>query len=259
MSVRLRARERDRVPARMAVIAFVVFWVLVALGLLFIAISGGPGGARERLQTQSRSGRKGAFVDLRRGPARRSGSPSRSPPASASTTGTRSPRRTSRASRAQEQRGRELFSEYCRLCHTLEAAGVGRRGRPEPRPAAPDQGPGRSTRSRTAAPAATAPWRRDLVVGEDAEAVAAFVSPRRRHRRSVVAPESGAQRTIPQPRRSRLADRLVRRSPVATLPPSPLSSRDQTGKRGTHIGWGESDGGREVAGGSATLRREPVS
>jgi mono/diheme cytochrome c family protein len=106
----------------MAVIAFVAFWVLVAFGLFFVAISGGPGGARERLQTQSRGGRKGAFIIfgivlLAFGIA--------VPIASSLGVTDREsiPEADISKLTANEQRGRELFSEYCRLCHTLKAAG----------------------------------------------------------------------------------------------------------------------------------------
>ena len=46
----------------MTTLVFVLFWVLLGLGLLIIALSGGPGGAAQRLQTQSRGGRKAAIV-----------------------------------------------------------------------------------------------------------------------------------------------------------------------------------------------------
>ena len=52
---------------------------------------------------------------------------------------------------------------------------------------------------------------------------------------------------------------VARPRAVATLPASPLSSRDQTGERGTHFSWGESTATAEAAVRSATLRREPVS
>jgi mono/diheme cytochrome c family protein len=42
----------------MAVLLFVLFWVLVALGIFFVAIRGGPRGARAALQTQSYAGRR---------------------------------------------------------------------------------------------------------------------------------------------------------------------------------------------------------
>jgi hypothetical protein len=46
----------------MAVLLFVLFWVLVALAIFFIAARGGPRGARATLQTQSHGGRRIAAV-----------------------------------------------------------------------------------------------------------------------------------------------------------------------------------------------------
>jgi mono/diheme cytochrome c family protein len=45
-----------------ATIAFLLFFVSLALGLFFIALRGGPRGARAALQTQSARGRRGATV-----------------------------------------------------------------------------------------------------------------------------------------------------------------------------------------------------
>jgi mono/diheme cytochrome c family protein len=158
----------------MAVIAFVAFWVLVALGLLFIAISGGPGGARERLQTQSRGGRKGAFlifavVLLAFGIA--------VPIAASLGVSERDsiPEADISHMTAQEERGRKLFSEYCRLCHTLEAAGSVATVGPNLDELRPNKAlvldaihNGRARGNGAMA--------RDLVVGQDAEDVATFVA-----------------------------------------------------------------------------------
>src|SRR5680860_293264 len=46
----------------MTTLLFVLFWVVLGLGLLLIAMSGGPSGALQRLQTQSRGGRRAALV-----------------------------------------------------------------------------------------------------------------------------------------------------------------------------------------------------
>jgi mono/diheme cytochrome c family protein len=158
----------------MAVIAFVAFWVLVALGLFFIAISGGPGGARERLQTQSRGGRKGAFllfavvllafgiavpIAASLGVAERDSIPEAN---------------ISKLS-AQEEKGRKLFSEYCRLCHTLEAAGSVATVGPNLDQLRPNKKFVLSVIEEGRAKGNGA-MAKDLVVGEDAEAVAAFVA-----------------------------------------------------------------------------------
>lgn len=158
----------------MAVVAFVVFWVLVATGLLFIALSGGPGGARERLHTQSRAGRKVAFVGFAlvmlvfgvavpavviAGMASRDSVPE----ANISNL------------TEQEQRGLELFSRQCSICHTLQAANAVAQVGPDLDKLRPTKGlvvdaieNGRARGNGAMAA--------DLVVGEDAEAVAAFVA-----------------------------------------------------------------------------------
>ncbi|MBV9838224.1 MAG: cytochrome c [Solirubrobacterales bacterium] len=102
------------------VVAFVAFWVLLGLGLFFIAIRGGIGGARATLQTQSRRGRKAAgtifaivyagfgvalpIVFLVGNHAN----------ASSQYAGVKLT--------AGEKQGRELFGEHCAVCHTLGAA-----------------------------------------------------------------------------------------------------------------------------------------
>jgi cytochrome c551 len=157
----------------MALIAFVAFWVLVALGILFIAISGGPGGARARVQTQSRSSRKTFFlvfaaVLLAFGIA--------IPVASSLGVKDRDsiPEAGISNLTASEERGRELFSQYCHLCHTLEAANSVATVGPNLdnlRPTKPlvldaiHNGRARGNGAMA----------RDLVVGQDAEDVANFV------------------------------------------------------------------------------------
>ena len=46
----------------MTTLVFVLFWVILGLGLLIIALSGGPSGALSRMQSQSRGSRKFAAV-----------------------------------------------------------------------------------------------------------------------------------------------------------------------------------------------------
>ena len=46
----------------MAVLAFVLFFVLLGLGALFLGMSGGPKGARDRRKPTSRRGRRGATL-----------------------------------------------------------------------------------------------------------------------------------------------------------------------------------------------------
>jgi mono/diheme cytochrome c family protein len=105
----------------MTTLVFVLFWVLLGLGLLIIALSGGPGGAAQRLQTQSRGGRKAAIVLFALAlvvlgfgvPAAVIAAMNKQddiPEANVSNL------------TASEQHGRELFGQSCALCHTLKAS-----------------------------------------------------------------------------------------------------------------------------------------
>jgi mono/diheme cytochrome c family protein len=104
----------------LGVILFVAFWVVLALALFFIAVRGGPRGARAALQTQSRGGRRfisslflvvyvgfGVALPL------------------AMLTGNHA-NANSQVGGIQltkaEKRGRELFGQHCAVCHTLAAA-----------------------------------------------------------------------------------------------------------------------------------------
>jgi mono/diheme cytochrome c family protein len=109
------------------IIALVLFWVLVGLGVFFLAIRGGPSGARETLHTQSKRGRGivtvgivivcvfglvvPAVVIAFNGNHK----------ASVGVGGVHL--------NAQQQAGRDLFAHTCGVCHTLEATkSVGRTG-----------------------------------------------------------------------------------------------------------------------------------
>lgn len=158
----------------MSVLAFVLFWTLVAIGLLFIALSGGPRGARERLHKQSRRGRRIAYGLFAltlvlfgiavpglvvAGVEERDDDPSSG---------------ISNLT-AQEERGREIFGRQCNQCHTLAASnGVATVG-PNLDVLRPTEGlvldaieNGRARGNGAMAA--------DLVEGEEAEAVAAFVA-----------------------------------------------------------------------------------
>ena len=107
----------------MTTLIFVLFWVALGLGLLLIAMSGGPSGAVQRLQTQSRGGRKAAVVVF---------------VLSLAVLGVGVPFAVITAVEARddipeanvsnltkaEQHGRELFAGRCAQCHTLKAAGA---------------------------------------------------------------------------------------------------------------------------------------
>lgn len=106
----------------LATAAFLAFWIVLGVALFFIAARGGPRGARDALQTQSRSGRRAAMVlfvvfyaavgvavpvlllvgNHDSASARVGGS--------------------SIALTEQELEGRKVFGERCASCHTLAAA-----------------------------------------------------------------------------------------------------------------------------------------
>jgi mono/diheme cytochrome c family protein len=100
---------------------FVLAWVVAGIGLVLVAMSGGPGGALQRLQSQSRTARRvavGAFVlaVLALGVG--------VPAAVISAVDAKDdiPHANVRDLTASEKHGRELFGQRCAICHTLKAA-----------------------------------------------------------------------------------------------------------------------------------------
>jgi mono/diheme cytochrome c family protein len=107
----------------MSTLVFVLVWVVLGLGLLLIAMSGGPGGALARLQTQTRTGRRVAtvafllaLVVLGIGV----------PAAVIAAVDNRNdiPEADVSNLTAAEKHGQELFGKRCIYCHTLKAAGA---------------------------------------------------------------------------------------------------------------------------------------
>ena len=158
----------------MTVLAFVLFWVLVGLGLLFVALSGGPRGARQRLHSQSHRGRRLSYAVFA---AALLAFGIGIPTAVTALVKDRDDVPEANVSNltAEEKRGREVFGDRCRNCHTLEAAAAYAKVGPnldELRPPADlvkdaiEQGRSRGNGQMAA----------DLVVGEDVDAVAAFVA-----------------------------------------------------------------------------------
>jgi mono/diheme cytochrome c family protein len=109
------------------IIAAVAFWLVVGAAVVFIAIRGGPGGAREALHTETVIGRRirtalialvfvlgigvPVLVEVLNGEHK-----ARTGPAGSRLT-------------AAETRGRPHFADRCATCHTLHAArAVGRVG-----------------------------------------------------------------------------------------------------------------------------------
>jgi mono/diheme cytochrome c family protein len=105
----------------MAVLAFTLLFVALGLSVLFVALSGGPGGARKRMASQSRRTRRIALfnfvlalVVLGLGV----------PAAVIATVNGRNDVPEANVSNltAAEKRGRELFGQRCGNCHTLKAS-----------------------------------------------------------------------------------------------------------------------------------------
>jgi mono/diheme cytochrome c family protein len=158
----------------MSTLVFVLVWVALGLGLLLVAMSGGPGGALKGLMSQSRGSRRAAIVLFF---------------AALVVLGIGVPAAVIAAVKNQdsipeanvtnlteaEKRGRELFGLRCSQCHTLKAANavaeVGPTLDEPPRPkelvlTTIEQGKSAGNGQMAAG----------LYTGQDAEDVAAFVA-----------------------------------------------------------------------------------
>jgi mono/diheme cytochrome c family protein len=105
----------------MTTIVFVLVWVVAGLGLLLIALSGGPSGAAGRLMSQSRASRRVAtvlfaitFVVL--------GAVVPAVVISAEKDKDDVPEANVSNLTESEKHGRELFGQRCANCHTLKAS-----------------------------------------------------------------------------------------------------------------------------------------
>jgi mono/diheme cytochrome c family protein len=158
----------------MALLVFTVTFVALGLGVLFVALSGGPAGARRRMASQTRRTRRIALFNfilavLILGFA--------IPAAVIATVEARNDIPSANVSNltAAEKHGRELFGRRCAICHTLKAAN-----------AVAQVGPNLDERRPTKALALDAIHRgraqgngqmaADLVEGKDADDVASFVA-----------------------------------------------------------------------------------
>ena len=109
------------------IIALILIWVLLGLAVFFIAMRGGPAGAREALHTQSKTGNRlvtlGVVVLVAFGLA-----------VPALVLAFNAEHKASVAVggvhlNAEQQKGRELFARSCAVCHALAAVkSVGRIG-----------------------------------------------------------------------------------------------------------------------------------
>jgi mono/diheme cytochrome c family protein len=101
------------------VYAFIVLWLALGLGVFFVAMRGGPRGARESLHTESKLGQRTVMVLVAVVFAFGLVVPALvlafngADKASVGSGGVHL--------NAQEQHGRLLFSESCAVCHTLAA------------------------------------------------------------------------------------------------------------------------------------------
>ncbi|MBS1868808.1 MAG: cytochrome c [Actinobacteria bacterium] len=106
----------------LATVAFLAFWIVVGLVLFFIALRGGPRGARATLQSQSRGGRRAAAILFAvfyvavgvAVPLLILVGNDHSADARVGGTAIRLTK--------QERDGRQVFGERCASCHTLAAA-----------------------------------------------------------------------------------------------------------------------------------------
>jgi mono/diheme cytochrome c family protein len=102
-------------------LVFVLVFVGLALGVLFVALSGGTSGARARLASQSRGTRRLALVNFVLAVAILGLAIPAAVIATVNNRNSIPSANVSNLTKAQEH-GRELFGERCRNCHTLKAA-----------------------------------------------------------------------------------------------------------------------------------------
>jgi mono/diheme cytochrome c family protein len=105
----------------MATLIFILVWVVLGLGLLFIALSGGPSGAAERLMSTSRVGRRVAIA-LFAISVVLLGAVVPAAVVSAVSNKDDIPEANVSNLTESEKHGRELFGMRCANCHTLKAA-----------------------------------------------------------------------------------------------------------------------------------------
>jgi mono/diheme cytochrome c family protein len=158
----------------MAVLAFTLLFVVLGISVLFVALSGGPGGARKRMASQSKRTRRIALINfllavviLGLG----------IPAAVIATVDARNDIPEANVSNltAAEKRGRKAFGQRCANCHALKASqAVAQVG--------PDLDVRRPSKTlvldaiRNGRAQGNGNMASDLVEGEDAEDVAAYVA-----------------------------------------------------------------------------------
>jgi mono/diheme cytochrome c family protein len=106
----------------MSTLVFVLVWVVLGLGLLLVALSGGPGGALARLQTQTRVGRRVAVVGFLLALAVLGFGVPAGVIAAIDNNRNDIPEADVSNLTPAEKHGQELFALRCVVCHTLKAA-----------------------------------------------------------------------------------------------------------------------------------------
>jgi mono/diheme cytochrome c family protein len=158
----------------MSTLVFVLVFIFLGLGVLFVALSGGPGGIGSVLHSQSRGGRKFATLSflvalLVLGV----GVPA------AVIAATKDNRDIPHASiqnlTANEERGRELFGERCSLCHSLKASNAVAQVGPDLDDLSPNKALVLST-IKSGRSAGNGQMPAQLYTGQDAEDVAEYVA-----------------------------------------------------------------------------------
>ncbi len=158
----------------MSTLVFVLAFILLGLGVLFVAMSGGPGGIGSVMHSQSRGSRRFATVAfvvalVVLGVA--------VPVAviAATKNNTDIPHASIQNLTANEEHGRELFGQRCSLCHTLKASNAVAQVGPDLDQLAPNEKLVLTT-IRTGQSNGNGQMPAELFTGQDAEDVAQYVA-----------------------------------------------------------------------------------
>jgi mono/diheme cytochrome c family protein len=158
----------------MSTLVFVLVWVALGLGLVLLALSGGPGGLLARMQSQTRRSRRFSVVAFFIALAVLGFGVPAAVIAAVSSQDS-DPEAGVHNLTENEKRGRELFGDRCSACHTLKAANAVAQVGPNLDDLRPnsqlvlnaiDQGRANGNGQMAA----------DLYTGQDAKDVAAFVA-----------------------------------------------------------------------------------
>ena len=155
-------------------LVFVLVFVGLALGVLFVALSGGTSGARARLASQSRGTRRLALVNFILGLLILGIGIPAAVIASVDSRNSIPTANVSNLTKAEEH-GRQLFGQRCRNCHTLKAANAVAQVVPNLDNLRPPKALVLNAIHNGRA-AGNGQMAADLVEGQDADDVAAFVA-----------------------------------------------------------------------------------